>query len=114
MKVMLKKILTKLLQFITPSVINATRVGDFWQSGNIVVARRGGTVTVMFAGTNFRAYTGRQTIATIPTGYRPRNEVYGFCTNGEVFIFQANGDIQRDGTAGVSIVYGTGTYTWTN
>ena len=116
-----KKLLTKMIAngCFNNSSVNATKTNSTaWTGGTITCFRKGHCCTVKFNGVAHPKITSRTTIGTIPSGYRPPNEVEAIMTNvtsvGEVnsavkFLVETNGDIRIDPT-NANTVWATLTY----
>lgn len=93
------------------SSVTATKVGNYYSGTGITAMKNGGCVTVHVAFTASASFSSRTTIATIPVGYRPMTQVFGY-RNGttEYFIVESNGDIKFNSLASGSTYYGVATY----
>ena len=93
---------------------NATNVTTYVSSGNFHIVKRGNVVQMTVAVT-FKAYSGKQTVANIPAGYRPESTAYCVLNplktapNGYIII-NTNGTIQFDGPSEAGTRYGSCTW----
>lgn len=123
MKLLLKKLLVKLLNLFLKltkiSTASASLNSTYVSGGSISFTKVGGTVQVGIGGLAFNSFSGRQVIGTIPEGFRPPGESYVVPNNmggtavgaGYYLMFEANGDIKKDGTgAAHTFGWATGTY----
>lgn len=113
------------------SLWNATNQKEIWQAtkvdnvtvstnseyvsdGHITLWERFGMCFIQFNGIALKAYTGRQTIATISsTRLRPPIQSYGYfnqSANLKYFIVNPNGTIQVDDTGSAIALWGCGTF----
>lgn len=91
----------------------ASNNSTYISGGAIRLHKRGKTVHVNVEGLAFKAYNNRQTVATVPVGYRPSQPAYGNF-NGVAFpylIINANGSVQVDGTGAAHTKWGWACYT---
>ena len=101
------------------ATVNATKTNSTaWTGGTITCYRKGNCCTVKFSGVAHPQITSRTTIGTIPSGFRPPNEVEVIMTNvtsaGGVnsavkFLLETNGEIRIDPT-NANTVWATLTY----
>lgn len=104
-----KKLLYKMLDWMgTTSNASATKVGNIWTNGSIYFVKRGNIVQVNGSPT-LGTFTGRQTIAQIPVGFRPATTAYailnGNSSAGNYFIFNGDGTIQANTDVGGKTLY---------
>lgn len=90
----------------------ATNNSTYVSGGSFVLSKKGKTVHLNVSGVAFKAYSGRQTVATVPEGYRPSQTAYG-PFNGVAspyLIVNTNGTIQVDGTGSAHTNWGSACY----
>ena len=74
----------------------ATNNSTYVSGGSFDFYKRGRTVFLNYSIT-FKAFSGRQTVATIPSGYRPVDTAYSITTyDPHYIIFNTTGSIQTD------------------
>lgn len=84
--------------------------GSKWTSGTISIRRRGDVCQIKLDGAVFSAISARETIATVPEGYRPSTETYFLSADGSrSFLITAGGDLKANAQS-ASTVWGTGMY----
>ena len=89
----------------------ATKVGYWWTGGDIYAVRRGNCCVLKLSGAQTNAVSGWQTIATIPEGFRPPEEIKVLndgSPNESIYIEPDGSLVYRDLPAGTR--WGTATY----
>lgn len=92
-------------------MIYPTKVsGSKWTSGTISIRRRGDVCQVKLDGAVLSAISSRETIATVPEGYRPSTETYFLSADGSrSYLITTGGELKANAQS-ASTVWGTGTY----
>ena len=93
------------------SSVTATKVGNYYSGSGITAMKNGGCVTINVSFTASASFTSRTTVATIPAGYRPMGQTFGY-RNGttEFFVIESNGDVKFNSLTSGSTYYGVATY----
>lgn len=91
--------------------INPTKVSNSkWTSGTITIRKKNGWAFLKIDGAVFSAIPARETIATIPTEYRPVTESYFFSSDGtRQFLIDTAGNVKA-GEQSAGTVWGSGAY----
>ena len=79
--------------------VRTTNNATYISGGYIEILRRGNAIQYNFVGLVCKTYSGRQTVATIPDGFRPLLPAYGQIngnTDGGYFIVDTNGEVKVD------------------
>lgn len=96
------------------SVIEETTIsppsGSKWTGGSMKVRKKSGICEIKFEGVVLSTLTTRETIATIPEGFRPATETYFFSSEGgSSFLITTGGELkansQPSGTKWATGVY---------
>lgn len=90
----------------------ATNNTSYMSGGSFDIRKRGKTVHINASGVAFKAYSGRQTVATVPEGYRPAQTAYGNFNGvaSPYIIINTSGTIQVDGTGSAHTNWGWACY----
>lgn len=90
---------------------NPTKVTNSkWTSGTVTIRKRNGIGEIKFDGMVLSAISARETIATVPEGYRPSTEVYFFSSDGaRQFLIDTSGNLKANGQS-AGTVWGSGTF----
>lgn len=79
--------------------------------GSIQLDKSGGFCEARVAGIRLNAFSSRTTIGTIPTGFRPKGEIYIFDTNmAGYFILEPDGSFKAEPSLASRWVYASGSY----
>lgn len=91
--------------------INPTKVTNSkWTSGTITIRKKNGWAFLKIDGAVLSAIPARETIATIPTEYRPVTECYFFSSDGtRTFLIDTAGNLKA-GEQSAGTVWGSGAY----
>lgn len=92
------------------STATATPATQYMTGGAIRAYKRGHTVTVRFDGVAHTTLTGRTTIATLPSGYRPPFQAYGqLNSKTDYFLVESDGAVKLNAISAAT-EYGMCTY----
>ena len=93
----IKVMFTKILDLLKYETATATKVGSYYSSGSITCYKRCGVVTVKCQALVMSQLSARTTVATLPSGFRPPNEVFTIVSNTsstERVLFDADGKVK--------------------
>ena len=90
---------------------NPTKVTNSkWTSGTITIRKKNGWAFLKIDGAVLSAISARETIATVPEGYRPATESYFFSSDGtRQFLIDTSGNLKA-GEQSAGTVWGSGAY----
>lgn len=90
---------------------NPTKVTNSkWTNGTISIRKRNGWAFLKIDGAVLSAIPARETIATVPEGYRPDTESYFFSSDGtRQFLIDTSGNLKA-GEQSAGTVWGSGAY----
>ena len=79
------------------SAVPTQTAGSKWTGGTMRVRKRSGICEIKFEGVVLSALTTRETIATIPEGFRPATETYFFSSEGgSSFLITTGGELKAN------------------
>ena len=108
----LKELIKKITQAFEYQEVQCT-TNSTVSGGGIYASKRSGIVTLKINGTKMPVLSSRTQIGTVPAGFRPCTEVYGFIngmTTNEYIVINTVGAIFVNRVVSAGVKYGTLTY----
>lgn len=84
--------------------------GSKWTGGSMRIRKRGDICEIKFEGVVLSALTSRETIATVPEGYKPSTEIYFLSAEGtRSFLITSGGELKANAQS-AGTIWATGVY----